>query len=35
MESTFKIDTKELNTALKEFKRLNKSFLKEVTQRYV
>jgi len=26
MESTFKIDTKELNTALKEFKRLNKSF---------
>ena len=26
MESTFKVDTKELNTALKEFKRLNKSF---------
>lgn len=26
MESTFKVDAKELNNAQKEFKRLNKSF---------
>ena len=30
MESTFKVDTKELNTVLKEFKRLNKSFFERI-----
>jgi hypothetical protein len=31
MQSTFKVNTKELNSALKEFKRLNKSFFERST----